>query len=74
MEANMFSVRLDPNLEKRLEKLSKKTGRSKSHYAKQAIQEFLDDREDYLAAIAVLERNEPTMSLENLRKKLGLER
>lgn len=70
----MFSVRLDAALEKRLEKLSKKTGRSKSYYAKQALQEFLDDREDYLAAIAVLERNEPTMSLENLRKKLGLER
>jgi RHH-type rel operon transcriptional repressor/antitoxin RelB len=70
----MFSVRLNPDLEKRLEKLSKKTGRSKSYYAKQAIQEFLDEREDYLAAIAVLERNEPTISLENLRKKLGLER
>lgn len=70
----MFSVRLDTDLEKRLEKLSKKTGRSKSYYAKQAIQEFLDEREDYLAAIAVLEKNEPSMSLKNLRKKLGLER
>lgn len=70
----MFSVRLGPNLEKRLEKLSKKTGRSKSYYAKEAIHEFLDGREDYLAAIAVLEKNEPTISLEDLRKKLGLER
>lgn len=70
----MFAVRLDPDIEKRLEKLAKKTGRSKSYYAKKAIQEFLDDREDYLAAIAVLERNEPTISLDDLRKKLGLER
>ncbi|MBI5816357.1 MAG: ribbon-helix-helix protein, CopG family [Nitrospinae bacterium] len=70
----MLSVRLDPETEERLAKLADKTGRSRSYYVKRAVREFLDDREDYLAGIAVLERNEPTKSLEEIRKELGLER
>ncbi len=69
----MLGVRLDPELEKRLEDLSKKTGRTKSHYAREAIRQFLEDREDYLKGLAILERKEPTISLEELEKRLGLE-
>ena len=42
----MLGIRLDPKLEKRLERPAKETGRSKSYYAKLAIQQFLQDRED----------------------------
>ena len=63
---------MEPELEARLEKLARKTGRSKSYYAKEAIRQFLEDREDYLLGIAVLERNEPTVSLEELERRLGL--
>ncbi len=70
----MLGVRLEPELEARLERLAKKTGRNKSYYAKEAIRQFLEDREDYLLAIAVLERNEPTISLEELERRLGLAR
>ena len=70
----MLSLRLDPKLEKRLERLAKKTRRTKSYYARLALEQFLEDREDYLAGLAVLERNEPTVSLEELREELGLER
>ncbi|MGH9396627.1 MAG: type II toxin-antitoxin system RelB family antitoxin [Terriglobia bacterium] len=63
---------MEPELEARLEKLAKKTGRSKSYYAKEAIRQFLEDREDYLLGIAVLERKEPTISLEELERRLGL--
>ncbi|MBX3142530.1 MAG: ribbon-helix-helix protein, CopG family [Trueperaceae bacterium] len=68
----MLTVRLDPDLEAQLNELSETTGRSKSHYVRQALQEFLEDREDYLLAIAALERNEPTVGLEELRRELGL--
>ena len=68
----MLGVRLEPDLEARLEKLAKKTGRSKSYYAKEAIRQFLEDREDYLLGLAVLERQEPTISLEELERRLGL--
>ena len=33
----MLGIRLEPELEKRLEKLAKQTGRSKSYYARLAI-------------------------------------
>ncbi|MDY7001898.1 MAG: ribbon-helix-helix protein, CopG family [Thermodesulfobacteriota bacterium] len=69
----MLGVRLEPELEKRLQSLAEKTGRSKSFYAREAIRQFLEDREDYLLGIAVLERNEPVISLEELERRLGLE-
>jgi RHH-type rel operon transcriptional repressor/antitoxin RelB len=69
----MLGVRLEPELEKRLEKLAKKTGRTKSYYAKEAIRQYVEDREDYLLAIEVSKRNEKTFSLEEVRRKLGLD-
>lgn len=69
----MLGVRLEPALEKKLDALAKETGRTKSYYAREAIKQFLEDREDYLLGVAALERNEPTISLEELEKSLGLE-
>ena len=68
----MLGIRLDPQLEKRLEKLAKQTGRSKSYYAREAIRQYLEDREDYLQALAVLERRETTITLDELERRLGL--
>ncbi len=70
----MFALRLDPKLEKRLDALAKKTGRSKSYYARRAIEEFLEDQEDYLIAIARLEKKRPAIPIEEVERKLGLER
>ena len=69
----MLGVRLEAELEARLEKLAKKTGRSKSYYANEGIRQFLEDREDYLLGLAVLERKEPTISLEKLERRLDFE-
>lgn len=69
----MLGVRLEPEMEKRLERLAKKTGRSKSYYAREAIREYVEDREDYLLAVEVSRLNEPTISLKELAKKYGLE-
>jgi RHH-type transcriptional regulator, rel operon repressor / antitoxin RelB len=70
----MLGIRLEPPLERRLERLARKTGRSKSHYAREAIRQYLEDREDYLLGLSVLERNEPTISLRDLERRLGLAR
>ena len=70
----MLGIRLDKGLERRLSRLAKKTGRSKSHYAREAIRQYLEDREDYLLGLAVLERKEPTIGLEKLERRLGLAR
>ena len=46
----MLALRLPPDLERRLDALAKKTGRSKSFYAREAILEHIEDLEDaYLA-------------------------
>jgi len=70
---NMLGIRLEPELEEKLESLAKETGRSKSYYAREAIRQYLEDREDYLKGIAALERREPTITLEELERRLGLE-
>jgi len=69
----MLDIELDPELESRLERLAKETGRTKSYYAKLAIKQFLEDREDYLRGMAALERNEPRISLDELERELGLD-
>ena len=69
----MLGVRLEPEMEKRLERLAKKTGRSKSFYAKEAIHRFLEDREDYLLGIAALEKHKSTVSLEEMERRNGVE-
>jgi RHH-type rel operon transcriptional repressor/antitoxin RelB len=68
-----LAIRLPQELAAELEQLARETGRSKSYYARQAIIEFLDDRADYLRAVATLEKHEPRMTLAEAKKALGLE-
>lgn len=70
----MLTVRLPRKLESRLNRLSKRTGRAKSFYAKKAISEFLDEQEDYLIAVSRLEENRPALPLEEVVRRLGLDR
>jgi RHH-type rel operon transcriptional repressor/antitoxin RelB len=68
-----LAVRLPQELAAELEQLARETGRSKSYYARQAIIEFLEDRADYLRAVATLEKQEPRLTLAEAKKALGLE-
>jgi RHH-type rel operon transcriptional repressor/antitoxin RelB len=49
-EIAMLALRLPPGIEERLEAMAKKTGRTKSFYARQAILEKIEDMEDYYLA------------------------
>ena len=69
----MLSLRLSPKLEARLNRLAKRTGRTKAYYAKKAIEEFLEEQEDYFIALSRLEEKLPGIPLEEVVKKLGLE-
>jgi RHH-type transcriptional regulator, rel operon repressor / antitoxin RelB len=68
----MLTIRLEPELEKKLDSLSEETGRSKTYYAREAIRQYLEDREDSLKAIAALKRREPTVTLEELERRLSI--
>jgi RHH-type transcriptional regulator, rel operon repressor / antitoxin RelB len=60
----MLALRLPPDVEKRLDRLAKKTGRSKSFYAREAIIRHLDDIEDAYTARARVERKTRHVPLE----------
>jgi RHH-type transcriptional regulator, rel operon repressor / antitoxin RelB len=63
----MLALRLSPEIEERLEALAKKTGRTKSYYAREAIMEKIEDLEDYyLAAERVRTEKGPRVSLDDV--------
>ena len=73
----MLAIRLPIDIESRLEKLAKATGRSKSFYAREAILEHLEDLEDYFLAEKISGEiragKEITMPLQDFVKRNGLE-
>jgi len=62
MSSTTFTVRVEPETKKRLEKLAKSTGRSRSFLAAEALNEYLDVNEWQVAgikqAMASLDRGE----------------
>ena len=50
------SIRLSSEVERRLDSLSAKTGRSKAYYLREFIERGLEDVEDYYLAAEVLVR------------------
>ena len=68
----MLAIRLDADTEKRLSLLAKKTGRTKTYYAREAILEHLEDLEDIYLATSRLEKKARTYSAENVKRELGL--
>ena len=75
-ETVMLALRLPEEIERRLAALAKRTGRSKSFYAREAILEHLDDLEaEYLSDQVlkhVQEGKEQTYTLDELERELGL--
>jgi RHH-type rel operon transcriptional repressor/antitoxin RelB len=71
------SLRLPENLSKRLARLAKRTGRTKTFYMVEAIREHLDDLEDlYLAEqrlLAIRQGRSKAIPLETAMRKHGLE-
>ena len=72
----MLAIRLPPELEERLDKLARKTGRTKTYYARAAILEYLDDLEDIHLAekryASLAAGRSKTTSLDELERALGL--
>jgi len=71
----MLAVRLDPDLEARLTAVAKRTGRSKSYYARKAIEEMIEEMEDIALLEEALKDYDPAknISMEQLRRELGLD-
>ena len=71
----MLTIRLPQSIEKRLEKLAQRSGRTKTYYAREAILLHLENLEDAYDAERVLRRvrtgRERTYTLDEVAKRLG---
>jgi len=68
----MLAIRLKPDMEERLDRLAKKTGRTKTYYAREAIEEHLQDLEDYYMAAEVARNPGRIYTPEEAKRELGL--
>lgn len=73
-----ISLRLPEDVKARLEKLAKRTGRSKTFYMVEAIREKIEDLEDLYLADEISRRvhsgKEKTWSLDEVERDLALGR
>ena len=73
----MLAIGLPEDIERRLERLAKATGRTKTFYAREAILAHLGDLEDlYLAEQRLIDNRagrSRTYTLEEVERELGLE-
>jgi len=71
------SIRLDPEIEQRLDHLAAQTGRAKSYYLRELIEGGLDDLEDFYLADATMERvgkgEEAVLDAAEVRKSIDLD-
>ena len=66
----MLSIRLSSQIEKRLNSLAKKTGRTKTYYVTQAILEHLDELEELYLSLERLEKPARRWKLAELEKAM----
>jgi RHH-type rel operon transcriptional repressor/antitoxin RelB len=69
----MLAIRLPEEIEKRLDALSKKTGRTKTYYAREAITSYMDDLEDTYLALKRLEKPAKHYSMSDVEALLDLD-
>ncbi len=71
------SVRFEPDIEARLDALAKRTGRTKAYYLREMAERYLEDMEDYYAAVGISERirrrAEKVYCSAEIRRELGLD-
>lgn len=70
----MLAIRMSADLEKRLDALATRTGRTKSFYARAAIEAHLEELEDFYLAEERMKgfRDEEAISLEEVKRGLDL--
>jgi RHH-type rel operon transcriptional repressor/antitoxin RelB len=70
----MLALRLPPEIEKRLTALAKRTGRTKTFYATEAILQYMDDLEDTYLAVERLEKTGKLWTQDELEQGVDLDR
>ncbi|MDH5430031.1 MAG: TraY domain-containing protein [Nitrospirota bacterium] len=69
----MATLRLSKDLESRLDHLAEMTGRTKTFYIRQLLEEHIDELEDRYIAEQRLETPAMRLSSQQMRQELGLD-
>ncbi|WP_296183459.1 DUF6290 family protein [uncultured Mobiluncus sp.] len=73
--SEVLSLRLPQETKQRLDALSEQTRRPASFYIRQALEEYLDDLEDYYLAVDLVDKVESgdlgLVSAEQVKRELG---
>ncbi len=73
----MLAIRLSPELEARLAALAKRSGRTKTFYAREALEKHLEDMEDLYDAeerlADIRSGKSKTIPLEEIMKRYGMD-
>jgi len=69
----MIAIRLPEEIDQRLTALAKRTGRTKTFYARQAILKHIEDMEDIYIALERLENPGRRLTMEEAERELGLD-
>ena len=70
--AIQIGVRVPEEVVKRLDRLARKTKRSRSYYVRQAILDHIQELEDYYLALSRQEDNQPPIPFDEMERRLGL--
>jgi len=69
----MIAIRLPADIDERLTALAKRTGRTKTYYAREAILRLIDDLEDAYIAVERLEKPGKRLTMEEAERELGVD-
>jgi len=67
-----IAVRVPEEVVKRLDRLARKTKRTRTYYVREAILEHIQDLEDYYLELSRQEDNQPTIPFDEMERRLGL--
>lgn len=70
---SMMAIRLPAEIDDRLTALAKRTGRTKTYYAREAILRLIDDMEDTYIAVERLENPGKRLTMEEAVTEFGVD-
>jgi predicted DNA-binding protein len=68
-----ITARIPDELDKSLSMLAQETERNKAYIIRKAIENYIEEKADILIALSRIEKNEKTISIEEIKKKYVLE-
>ena len=71
-ETRELTLVIDSDIDDELTAIARSTGRDKRSLAREALIEWLEDQEDIRDAQAIIAQGNPSISLEEVKRSLGL--